>query len=100
MAIPMLVPILIIPLKFAITTGFIFFLAFAFGIPMVFAALYCNAGFGLFPNIRYCGVLLNISLGLMLLFWFYMPFGTLLLLAIAALWIRKSQRHFQLLEIT
>jgi hypothetical protein len=51
--------------------------------------------FGLFPNTKYCGLLLNISLGLMILFWFYMPFGTLLLLAISALWIHKSQRHFQ-----
>jgi len=31
--------------------------------------------------------------------WFYMPFGSIILLAISALWIRKSQRHFQFLEI-
>lgn len=100
MVMPMLIPIFIIPIKFAAGAGFFIFLALVIGISAVFAALYCNAGFGLFPNTKYCGVLLNISLGLMILFWFYMPFGTILLLAISALWIRKSQRHFQLLEIT
>ncbi|MGH7451993.1 MAG: hypothetical protein ACRENG_11635 [bacterium] len=99
MALPMLLPILIILFKFAVDAGFLFFLVMAIGVPAVFAALYCNAGFGLFPNTKYCGLLLNISLGLMVLFWFYMPFGTILLLGIAALWIGKSQRHFQLLEI-
>lgn len=96
---PMLIPIFIIPIKFAAGAGFFIFLATVISISAVFAALYCNAGFGLFPNTKYCGLLLNISLGLMILFWFYMPFGTLLLLAIGALWIGKSQRHFQLLEI-
>lgn len=97
---PMLLPILIIPFKFTVGVGFLFFLGVAIGVPAVFAALYCNAGFGLFPNTKYCSLLLNISLGLMILFWFYMPFGTILLLGIAALWIGKSQRHFQFLEIT
>ncbi len=96
---PMLLPILIIPFKFNAGAGFFFFLAMAIGVPAVFAALYCNAGFGLFPNTKYCSLLLNISLGLMILFWFYMPFGTILLLGIAALWIGKSQRHFQFMEI-
>jgi hypothetical protein len=98
--VPMLLPILIIPVKFNIGAGFLLFLVTACSVPAVFAALYCNAGFGLFPNTKYCSLLLNISLGLMILFWFYMPFGTILLLGIAALWIGKSQRHFQFLEIT
>jgi hypothetical protein len=97
---PMLLPILIIPYKFTAGAGFLFFLGVAIGVPAVFAALYCNAGFGLFPNTKYCGLLLNISLGLMILFWFFMPFGTIMLLTISALWVRKSQRHFQSLEIT
>lgn len=97
---PMLLPILIIPFKFNPGAGFLFFLGGAIGTPVVFAALYCNAGLGLFPNTKYCSLLLNISLGLIILFWFYMPFGTILLLGIAALWIGKSQRHFQFLEIT
>ncbi len=100
MALPMMLPILIIPFKFTAGAGFFLFLVTAIGVPAVFAALYCNAGFGLFPNTKYCSLLLNISLGLMILFWFYMPFGTILLLGIAALWIGKSQRHFQFLEIT
>jgi hypothetical protein len=100
MALPMLLPILIIPFKFTAGAGFLLFLVAAIGVPTVLAALFCNAGFGLFPNTKYCSLLLNISLGLMILFWFYMPFGTLLLLGIAALWIGKSQRHFQFLEIT
>ncbi|MCI0696870.1 hypothetical protein L0337_33305 [candidate division KSB1 bacterium] len=99
MVLPMLSPILIIPFKFIAGADFLLFLVMAIGVPAVFAALYCNAGFGLFPNTKYCSLLLNISLGLMILFWFYMPFGTILLLGIAALWIGKSQRHFQLLEI-
>jgi hypothetical protein len=99
MAAPTTALVLMIPLKFAIGAGFLFFVLLALLIPAVFAAMFCNAGFGLFPNLKFCGVLLNIALGLMILFWFYMPFGSLLLLAISALWIRKSQRHFQLLEI-
>ncbi|MCG3119591.1 MAG: hypothetical protein ALAOOOJD_02029 [bacterium] len=97
---PMILVIGMIPFKFAIGAGFLLFLAAALLIPMTFATLFCNAGYGLFPNIKYGSVLLNISLGLMLLFWFYMPFGTILLLAISLLWIRKAQRHFQFLEIS
>jgi len=77
---PVLFSVIILPFKFTIGIGFALFLAIVFIIPAIFAALFCNAGFGLFPNIKYCGVLLNISLGLMLLFWFYMPFGTIILL--------------------
>jgi hypothetical protein len=98
-ALPMLLPILIIPFKFNAGAGFLVFLSIAISVPAVFAALFCNAGFGLFPNIKYCGLLMNISLGLMILFWFFMPFGTIFLLGVAALWIGKSQRHFQFLEI-
>jgi len=100
MVAPVLFTMSILPFIFTIGIGFALFLAIGFIIPVIFAALFCNAGFGLFPNIKFCGVLLNVSLGLMLLFWFYMPFGTIILLASGALWIRKSQRHFQFLEIT
>lgn len=99
MAVPTATAVFVIPLKFAIGTGFFFFILLALLIPAIFAAMFCNAGFGLFPNLKFCGVLLNIALGLIILFWFYMPFGSLILLGIGALWIRKSQRHFQLLEI-
>jgi hypothetical protein len=99
MAAPAIASALVIPLKFAIGAGFLFYFLLALLIPAVFAAMYCNAGFGLFPNLKFCGVLLNIALGLIILFWFYMPFGSLILLGIGALWIRKSQRHFQFLEL-
>jgi hypothetical protein len=100
MAAPAVTVVFVIPLIFTIGVGYLFFVFLALLIPAIFAAMFCNAGFGLFPNQKFCGVLLNIALGLMILFWFYMPFGTIILLAISALWIRKSQRHFQLLEIT
>lgn len=100
LATPMILVIFMLPFKFAIGAGFPLFVAMALLIPMIFATLFCNAGYGLFPNIKYGSVLLNISLGLMLLFWFYMPFGTILLLAISLLWIRQAQRHFQFLEIS
>lgn len=100
LAAPIILVIGMIPFKFAIGAGFILFLAAALLIPMTFATLFCNAGYGLFPNIKYGSLLLNISLGSMLLFWFYMPFGTILLLAISLLWIRKAQRHFQFLELS
>ncbi len=100
----MLAPVLffmsVLPFIYTSGIGFVLFLVIGFIIPAIFSALFCNAGYGLFPNIKYCSVLLNISLGLMLLFWFYMPFGTTILLVISVLWIRRSQRHFQFLEIT
>ncbi len=99
MAAPVMGIVLVIPVFFKIEMGFVFFIGLGLILPGVFAAVYCNAGFGLFPNIKFCGVLLNILLGLMILFWFYMPLGTVILLAISVLWIRKSQRHFQFLEI-
>ena len=99
MAAPVLGIVLVIPVFFKIEMGFVFFIGLGLILPGIFAAVYCNAGFGLFPNIKFFGVLLNILLGLMILFWFYMPLGTVILLAISVLWIRKSQRHFQFWEI-
>ena len=97
---PMLIPIFLTPIKHSLDLGFLLFIFFAVLIvPIVFATLYCNAGFGMFPQIKYGGIILNISLLLMLLFWFFMPFGTPLLLAVMLFWIRKSQKHFQFLEI-
>lgn len=97
---PMLIPIFLAPIKHSLDLGFPLFIFFALLIvPAVFATLYCNAGFGMFPQIKYGGIILNVSLLLMLLFWFFMPFGTPLLLAVMLFWIRKSQKHFQFLEI-
>ncbi len=96
---PMLIPILLTPIKHSFDLGFPLFIFFALIlVPAVFATLYCNAGFGMFPQIKYGGIILNISLLLMLLFWFFMPFGTPLLLAVMLFWIRKSQKHFRFLE--
>jgi hypothetical protein len=96
---PMLIPIFLAPIKHSLDLGFPLFIFFAVMIvPAVFATLYCNAGFGMFPQIKYGGIILNISLLLMLLFWFFMPFGTPLLLAVMLFWIRKSQKHFRFLE--
>lgn len=99
MAAPLIATVLVIPFVFGIEIGFVFFLGLGIMIPGIFSAVFCNAGFGLFPNIKFCGVLLNILLGLMILFWFYMPLGTVILLTISVLWVRKSQQHFQFLEI-
>ena len=96
---PMMIPIVLTPIKHSLDLGFPLFIFFAVLIvPVVFATLYCNASFGMFPQIKYGGIILNISLLLMLLFWFFMPFGTPLLQAVMMFWIRKSQKHFQFLE--
>jgi hypothetical protein len=100
LALPVLAPLFIIPFRFSLELGFSLFVFVAIiVIPAIFATLYCNAGLGMFPQIKYSGLLLNLSLALMLLFWFFMPFGTLMLLGVMLLWIRKSQKHFQFLEI-
>jgi len=97
---PMLIPIFLTPIKHSLDLGFpLFVFLAALIVPMIFATLYCNAGFGMFPQIKYGGIILNISLLLMLLLWFFMPFGTPLLLAVMLFWIRESQKHFQFLEI-
>jgi hypothetical protein len=97
---PVVIPALIAPIQHSLEFGFLLFVFFAFVIlPAVFATMYCNAGFGMFPNVKYSGLILNISLLLVLLFWFFMPFGSPMLLVVMLMWIRKSQRHFQSLEI-
>jgi hypothetical protein len=97
---PIIIPLCAITFKFPLDLGFLLFIFFGLQlVPAIFATLYCNAGFGMFPQIKYSGILLNLSLGMMLLFWFFMPFGTPLLLAVMLLWIRKSQKHFRVLEV-
>jgi len=98
--IPIVIPILIIPIKFGINLKFILFvMASLFAIPSVLATLCCNAGFGLFPHTNLSANIIIISIILMVLFWFFMPFGTLFILAVLIFWIRKSQRHLQYLEL-
>ncbi len=68
-------------------------------LPAIFALLFCNAILGMFPHVNYAGILMNVFVLLTILFWFYMPFGSLLLLGFMLARVRKAQRHFQLLEI-
>lgn len=101
LALPVLLPALILPFKFPLDKTYVLFIAFGvFLLPAMLALLYCTAGFAMFPHLRLAGLMLNVSLVLMFLFWFFMPFGTIILPGLALLWIRKAQRHFQAFEIT
>ncbi|MFZ5518981.1 MAG: hypothetical protein ACOY90_20280 [Candidatus Zhuqueibacterota bacterium] len=87
-------------LKFGLTGEFILFaFAGAVFLPAIMATIFCNGGFGLFPHFNLSGYIISISIIMIFLFWFFMPFGSLILLAVMVFWIRKSQRHFQNLEI-
>jgi len=99
-AIPLSVPIIITLFKFGIGLEFFLFLIAAIlMIPGSIAVIFCNSGFGMFPHVNLSGYLTVIVVIVMVLFWFFMPFGTLMLLAVMILWIRKSQRNFQYLEV-
>lgn len=101
LALPVLLPALILPFKFPLDKTYVLFIAFGvFLLPAMLALLYCTAGFAMFPHLRLAGLMLNMSLVLMFLFWFFMPFGTIILPGLALLWIRRAQHHFQALEIT
>jgi len=100
MSLPMILPIFIIPIKFKIGITFVWFVFAALaGLPMLLATLFCNAGFGLFPHIKLCGYIIIISIVLIILFWFFMPFGSLLVLGVMFFWIRRAQKRFQYLEL-
>ena len=97
---PIVVPTLIIPIIFKITIGYIAFaLIGLFGIPLIMATLYCNSGFGLFPHVHLTGYMITISILFIVLFWFFMPFGSIIILAVILFWVRKSQKRFQFLEL-
>lgn len=101
LALPVLLPALVLPFKFSLDKTYMLFVLFGFfALPAILALLYCTAGFAMFPHLRLAGLMLNVSLVLMFLFWFFMPVGTIILPGLALLWIRKAQRHFQALEIT
>ncbi|HEX9972659.1 MAG TPA: hypothetical protein VGD14_11370 [bacterium] len=98
---PIIIPVLIIAIRFGISFHLLIFsLVSLVAIPGLMATLFCNSGFGLFPHINLTGLILTISLILIVLFWFFMPFGSLFILAVVFFWIRKSQRHFKYLEIS
>ena len=99
-SIPVLTPILITLIKFGMNLEFLFFgVAALCIIPGIFATLFCNSAFGMFPHINLAGYIIAASVILMFLFWFFMPFGTLIILGVMLFWIRKSQRNFQYLEV-
>ena len=96
----MTLPTLILIFKFDISSSFlIFILAGFFVIPAILATIYCNAGFGLFPHINLFGYIVLLSILMIVLFWFFMPFGSLIILAVMIFWVRKSQQRFQYLEL-
>lgn len=97
---PLSIPIIIILIKFGVSLKFFIFLASALlVIPGIIATIFCNSCLGMFPHINLSGYIIVVSVVLMVLFWFFMPFGTLILLAVTIFWIRKSQRNFQYLEV-
>jgi len=99
-AMPMLVPAIVLLLKHGIDSSFILFLFASWAaIPSVLATIFCNACFGLFPQAKLSGYMISITIIMMILFWFFMPFGTLILLGVMVFWIRKSQKHLQFLEV-
>ncbi|MCI0493545.1 hypothetical protein L0Z72_00950 [candidate division KSB1 bacterium] len=98
---PLVIPIVVIAIRFGLNFQFLILsMVMLVAIPGLMATLFCNSGFGLFPHINLTGLILMISLILIMLFWFFMPFGSLLILAVIFLWIRKSQRNFKYLELT
>ena len=98
--VPLLIPIFIILIKFGLSWNFLIFLFSALlMIPGIIATIFCNSCLGMFPHINLSGYIIVISVVLMVLFWFFMPFGTLIFLAVMIFWIRKSQRNFQYLEV-
>ncbi len=100
LALPMLPSTLIVAAKFGLSAQLgLFMLATWLILPMIFALLLCNAAFSMFPHAKYAAILMNVFALLMILFWFYMPFGTLILLGFTLTRVRKSQRHFQHLQL-
>jgi hypothetical protein len=100
-AVPLVLPLGIVFIKFPVTMQLpIFSGAILLLIPAALATIFCNTGFALFPQANLATYLMNFSILLVILFWFYMPFGSLFILGIMLVWIRKSQQHFQRVEIS
>jgi hypothetical protein len=99
-ATPILVPGLIVLIKFGMNSGlFLFCFVALIAIPGILATVFCNSAFGMFPHINLAGYMIAVSVILIFLFWFFMPLGSLIILGVMVFWIRKSQRHFQYLEV-
>lgn len=99
-AVPAVLPLIVALIKFGPITEFLFFALAALAIlPAIMATIFCNGGFGLFPHFNLSGYIISISIIMIFLFWFFMPFGSIILLAVMVFWIRKSQKHFETLEL-
>jgi hypothetical protein len=100
LSLQVILPAILIPIVFTVSKGFIVFvLVGLFGIPSIMATLYCNSGFGMFPHVHLTGYMITVSILLIILFWFFMPFGSIIILGVILFWIRKSQKRFQYLEL-
>jgi len=98
---PLVLPLGLVLVKFPFTWQMpVFFSAILLLIPAVLATIFCNTGFALFPQANLAGYTMNFSILLVILFWFYLPFGSLFILGMMLIWIRKSQQHFQWVEIS
>ena len=69
------------------------------GIPGLLAMLYTTAGFGTLPHVNFGATMMNLSLLLIVLFWFYLPFGSFFILLVLLYWLRKSHRNLELVEV-
>lgn len=99
-AVPIVFPIILFLLKFSISLTLTGYAVGAFiGIPAALSTIYCNTGFALYPQAKLAGYLMNITLIAVFLFWFYMPFGSIIMLFITIVWIFKSQNHFKYTEM-
>lgn len=100
LTLPILITILMLMLKFGLAQSLVLaFLAALVFIPAVFATLFCCAGFGLFPYINFATLMLNFSLLFIVLLWFFVPFGSVLIIFLWLSWIPRSLRHFRKLEV-
>lgn len=69
-------------------------------IPALAALVYTTIGFGTFPHFNFGANMMNIVLLFMILFWFYLPFGSLIILILMLIWIRKSLRNLKMVELS
>lgn len=100
LTLPIVITILMLVLKFGLAQSLLLaLLAALVFIPAVFATLYCCAGFGLFPYINFATLMLNISLLFIVLLWFFVPFGSVLIIFLWIVWIPRSLRHFRKMEV-
>ncbi len=98
-ALPSALPVLALLIKFSFSLGALIWgatiLAF---LPAILAMIFCSAGFSTFPHANYGATMFAISFVLTVLFWFYAPPATVLMIGLFFYWIRKSVRRMKYLE--